>query len=393
LVDSDELWFGVHDAMYNVKALNMQGAQWTGVVTTIAVNALQQGLVDAVACVGSAPGDPLKPRPMLALTVEDVLASRGVKPMLSPSLSVLAEVEARGIRRLLFIGVGCAVQALRSVEKHLGLEALYVVGTNCTDNGRESGLRKFINAVSDDPATAIGYEFMTDYRVHIKHSDGEGLRYEKIPYFSLPAGELSTGVIAPSCMACFDYTNAVADLVVGYMGVPSQPVPMNEHTQYVTVRNAAGAQLLAAAAQDLVLSPTASSGDRAPLVMQTVLADDAAALGAAQKPAPRWLGNILASVLGALGPKGLEFARYSIEYHTIRNALYTRRHFPAAQADAHVPPHGKAIVAAYDGDEAITRRVTMRPKAGENDTSVMTAVAAVAAAVAVLLAAHFCRHV
>jgi hypothetical protein len=27
---------------------------------------------------------------------------------------------ARGIKKLLFIGVGCAVQSLRAVEKHLG---------------------------------------------------------------------------------------------------------------------------------------------------------------------------------------------------------------------------------------------------------------------------------
>ena len=67
-----------------------------------------------------------------------MLASRGVKPMLSPSLNVLAEVEARGVKRLLFIGVGCAVQALRAVEEHLALDALYVMGTNCTDNGREA---------------------------------------------------------------------------------------------------------------------------------------------------------------------------------------------------------------------------------------------------------------
>ena len=361
-LDDDELFFGVHEAMYNVVATNMPGAQWTGVVTTVAVAALQSGLVEAVACVGSHPDDPLKPVPLLALTPEQVLASRGVKPMLSPSLNVLAEVEARGIKRLLFIGVGCSVSALRGVEHHLGLEKLYVMGTNCTDNGRESGLRKFLQAVSDEPATAVGYEFMADYRVHIKHSTPDGvMRYETIPYFCLPADELSQGVIAPSCQACFDYTNACADLVVGYMGVPPQHgVPMTQHTQYCTVRNAAGRELLDAAAASLVLSPTVSTGDRVPLVMQTVLADDAVQLGGGQKPAPRWLGEALAWVLGALGPKGLEFARYSIEYHTVRNALYTARHFPAAQAAQHVPPHAAAIVAAYDGAGAITRRLAMR---------------------------------
>jgi coenzyme F420-reducing hydrogenase beta subunit len=43
------------------------------------------------------------------------------------------------------------VQALRAVEPHLGLEALYVLGTNCVDNGPREGLGKFLNAASKTP--------------------------------------------------------------------------------------------------------------------------------------------------------------------------------------------------------------------------------------------------
>lgn len=52
--------------------------------------------------------------------------------------------------------------------------------------------------------------------MHVKHTDGH---FEYIPFFSLPSNDLND-VIAPSCYSCFDYPNAVADLVVGYMGVP-----------------------------------------------------------------------------------------------------------------------------------------------------------------------------
>ena len=51
--------------------------------------------------------------------------------------------------------------------------------------------------------------WLQDYRVHIKHTDGH---FEHVPYFSLPANDL-TDVIAPSCYSCFDYPNALADLV------------------------------------------------------------------------------------------------------------------------------------------------------------------------------------
>jgi 7-hydroxymethyl chlorophyll a reductase len=76
---------------------------------------------------------------------------------------VLPAVEALvadgSVKRLLFIGVGCQVQALRAVEPLLGLERLYVLGTNCADNGPRGGLDKFLDAASTEPARVTHYEF------------------------------------------------------------------------------------------------------------------------------------------------------------------------------------------------------------------------------------------
>ena len=37
---------------------------------------------------------------------------------------------------------------------------------------------------------------------------------------------------------------------------------------------------------------------------------------------PVWLGNIMATLLQAVGPKGVSFARYSIDYHLLRKYLH-----------------------------------------------------------------------
>ena len=58
-----------------------------------------------------------------------------------------------------------------------------------------------------------------------------------------------------------------------------------------------------------------------------------AKLGRGPDPAPRWLGGLLAKVLLALGPKGLEFGRYSIDYHYSRNWLYVQARARAAISD------------------------------------------------------------
>ncbi|XP_010243628.1 PREDICTED: 7-hydroxymethyl chlorophyll a reductase, chloroplastic [Nelumbo nucifera] len=358
-VDSiDETYLGVHEELlYARKITPVEGAQWTGIVTTIAVEMLKTSMVEAVICVQSDPGDRLAPRPILARTPDEVMAAKGVKPTLSPNLNTLALVEAANVKRLLFCGVGCQVQALRSIEKYLNLEKLYVLGTNCVDNGTREGLDKFLKAASNDPETVLHYEFMQDYKVHLKHLDGH---IEEVPYFCLPANEL-VDVIAPSCYSCFDYTNALADLVVGYMGVPKYGVSMTKHPQYVTVRNERGREMLNLVKNLLEISPTISSGDRRPFVMETVKADDNAKLGKGpSRPAPRFIGNLIAFILNLIGPKGLEFARYSLDYHTIRNYLYVNRAWGKERADKHMPSYAKKIVDMYNQNGKIDRMLSQK---------------------------------
>lgn len=232
------------------------------------------------------------------------------------------------------------------MEHHLNLDKLYVLGTNCVDNGTREGLDKFLKAASDEPETVLHYEFMQDYKVHLKHLDG---RIEEVPYFCLPANEL-VDVIAPSCYSCFDYTNALADLVVGYMGVPKYPgVSMTQHPQYITVRNERGREMIGLVKNLLEITPTINSGDRRPFVMETVNADDNAKLGKGpSQPLPKFIGNFIAFLLNLVGPKGLEFARYSLDYHTIRNYLYTNRTWGKDRADRHTPSYAKKIVESYN---------------------------------------------
>ena len=66
--------------------------------------------------------------------------------------------------------------------------------------------------------------------------------------------------------------------------------------------------------------------------------------------APPWLANILAAVIAKGLPKGLEFARYSIDYHYLRNALYVEDAMGPTRAARHVPAYARAIMARYEGD-------------------------------------------
>ena len=330
LKNEDDLYFGVNQEMMSArKKQPIEGAQWTGIVSSLACKMLEKGLVEGVVCVQNTPEDRFQPMPIIARTPEEILAAKVNKPTLSPNLNVLEQVEQSGMKRLLVIGVGCQIQALRAVEKQLGLEKLYVLGTPCVDNVSRAGLQKFLETTSKSPDTVVHYEFMQDFRVHFKHEDGS---VETVPFFGLKTNKLKD-VFAPSCMSCFDYVNSLADLVVGYMGAPFG-------WQWIVVRNDTGKEMLELIKDQLDTQSVMSKGDRKAAVQQSIPAYDKAVT------LPMWAAKMMGVVIEKIGPKGLEYARFSIDSHFTRNYLYVKRNHPE-KLQAHVPAYAKKIVEQY----------------------------------------------
>lgn len=330
LDSENDLYFGVHQDMVAARKIEpIAGAQWTGIVSTIAIEMLHQGQVEGVVCVQNSDTDRFTPKPVIATTAEEILAARVNKPTLSPNLSVLEQVARSGMKRLLVIGVGCQIQALRAVEQELGLEKLYVLGTPCVDNVTRAGLQKFLETTSRSPDTVIAYEFMQDFRVHFKHSDGST---ETVPFFGLKTNQLKD-IFAPSCMSCFDYVNSLADLVVGYMGAPFG-------WQWIVTRNDRGREMLDLVRDQIKTQPVMSKGDRRSAVQQSIPAYDQGVT------LPMWAAQLLGLAIERIGPKGLEYARFSIDSHFTRNYLYTRRNHPEKLAN-HVPPFARKIIEQY----------------------------------------------
>ncbi|MBD2092221.1 Coenzyme F420 hydrogenase/dehydrogenase, beta subunit C-terminal domain [Microcoleus sp. FACHB-1515] len=330
LENQDDWYFGVSQQMMAARKTEpIAGAQWTGIVSSIAIEMLESGMVEGVVCVQNTTDDRFQPQPVIARNREEILAARVNKPTLSPNLSILEQVEQSGMKRLLAIGVGCQIQALRAVEQKLGLEKLYVLGTPCVDNVTRAGLQKFLETTSRSPDTVVHYEFMQDFRVHFRHEDGST---ETVPFFGLKTNQLKD-VFAPSCMSCFDYVNSLADLVVGYMGAPFG-------WQWIVVRNDRGQEMLDLVQDQIETQPVMSQGDRRNAVQQSIPAYDKGVT------LPMWAAKLMGVVIEKIGPKGLEYARFSIDSHFTRNYLFVKRNYPE-KLDAHVPDYAKRIVDQY----------------------------------------------
>lgn len=167
-----------------------------------------------------------------------------------------------------------------------------------------------------------------------------------------------------SCIA--DYTNGLADLVVGYMGAPfdADDDEMTTAALMVTVRNERGRAMLDEAIrvgsveilQDGGHGGEAlpSSGDRTAITMKTVAADSMVkslldpGFKAGEEGAPPLIANFLASMIRKGLPTGLEFGRFSIDYHYLRNQLFCKDRMGDDDASRHIPSYAKAIMANYD---------------------------------------------
>ena len=241
-----------------------------------------------------------------------------------------------------------------------------MLGTNCVDNSptpeaAQRFLREGVQIASTD--TIRGYEFMQDFKVHVKTDDS----YVTKPYFSLP-GTIAAPSIATSCLACFDYTNGLADVVVGYMGAPldSSNSRMDNSSQTLTIRNERGKEMVDTAVNlgRLHIGNIATGEGAHEKLASATVAADSIVLGMIggkipDKGMPLWMGNIMAFVVSNyLAPKGVNFARYSIDYHLLRNYLHVLQEWGEDRANECLPQFSQDIVNHYldaSGDDTVKK--------------------------------------
>jgi coenzyme F420 hydrogenase subunit beta len=110
--------------------------------------------------------------------------------------------------------------------------------------------------------------------------------------------------------------------------------------QWITVRNDTGKEMLDLVQDQIETQPVMSQGKRQEAVQQSIPAYDKGVT------LPMWAAKLMGVVIEKIGPKGLEYARFSIDSHFTRNYLYVKRHHPE-KLESHVPEFAKQIVKQY----------------------------------------------
>ncbi len=332
----DERFFGVYRQMLRGSLVpSLAGAQWSGITSRIGARLLEVGAVDAVLTVAPDPSDRWRPVPVLVTEPGAMAQARGMRMGYAPVLALLETARARGHRRLAVIGIPCQVYALREIEADLGLEALYVIGTPCSDNTTTDNFRRFLSLLAEEPETVTYLEFCTDYHVELRFADG---RIRRIPFLLLPLAELPPDFFPLTCQTCVDYTNSLADLTVGYMG--------GDGEQWLIARNARGEELLALLGSELRTSPLTDRGRRQSHVAAYRANVELAAGGLPVRRMPRLLRHLVGWLMPRIGPGGLEFARARVEMKAIETVLHLRRKAPR-RLKSMVPAHVWQLVERY----------------------------------------------
>lgn len=354
--NGDETFFGPFTALYRARmVLPLPGAQWTGITTSLGASLLRTGQVDAVLTMIPHKDDVWRPQPALITDPDEMAHARGMRMGYAPLLALLEDAVAQGFSKLAVIGIPCQIYALRKLEAELNLEALFVIGTPCSDNTTTENFHSFLSLLDKSPQDITYLEFRADYKVELRFKNR---RRRLIPFLALPISDLPSDFFPLTCRTCVDYTNALADITVGYMG--------GEGDQWLIVRNERGAQMLDGLSSKIELSAPGSAGKRAGAVKGFVANTERAAGGLPLRRMPDWLRPIVSFLQPRIGPRGLEFARARLEMKAAETILHLRREAPAKMKNM-IPEHVWKIAAPYgltpqEGEEPVPRDKADAPK-------------------------------
>ena len=336
LTHPDQRYFGTHKRMVRAALSPAKaGAQWTGITSRIAERLLETGAVDAVLTMAPDAQDRWKPVPVIVTKAEGMAQVRGMRMGYAPLLALLEPARAKGYKRIAVIGIPCQVYALRAIEAELGFERIYVIGTPCSDNTTTARFHEFLALLADDPDTITYLEFRADYHVELRFVDGGK---KEIPFLMLPISKLPGDFFPLTCRTCVDYTNALADITVGYMA--------GEGDQWLIIRNERGEELVALLGDELKTQPLGTKGNRKGAVTGFAKNVARAAGGLPLRGMPNFLRPLVGWLMPRVGPRGLEFARARVEMKAVETVLHLRREEPKRMKHM-VPDHIWPLVARY----------------------------------------------
>ncbi|MBS7605142.1 MAG: Coenzyme F420 hydrogenase/dehydrogenase, beta subunit C-terminal domain [Candidatus Bathyarchaeia archaeon] len=192
----------------------MRVCQDGGVVTSILVSMLEDGVIQGSAISGKDVMNPLKATPVLALSKEDIIQCAGTRYTYSPNLLALRSGVQKKIGKMAFVGTPCQICAIRRIQAlplKKYVEALkFTIGLFCSESFVYDGLVKGL----------------LQEKMGIKPEDVEKINIKGKFIIKIRDGQVKAVPLKEAkeyacrfCNACPDFSAELADISVGGLGL------------------------------------------------------------------------------------------------------------------------------------------------------------------------------
>ena len=219
-----------------------------GIVTSLLIYLMREGMIDGAVVTKKDEEDYWKPKPIIAKTEDQVLASSGSIYSQSSAVGKLLEAIESGLNSIAFVGCPCNIDAVDKMQKSpYGLVRLFMrssvltIGLFCMDAFSYDRLRHFVEDVDKVPLESIKKMSISKGKFHLIQEDGQAISHSVREMDRLRSS---------SCHYCIDFTSENADISIGSVGAP-------EGYNTVLVRTGLGLEILQDAADNgyIELSP------------------------------------------------------------------------------------------------------------------------------------------
>jgi coenzyme F420 hydrogenase subunit beta len=229
------------------KGVRYNGASG-GIVSSLLVFALQEGLIDGALVTRMRRDDPLTPEPFIARTREEILSAAGSKYCPVAANTALQEI-LDSADRIAVVGLPCHIQGLRKAEQRIGKLAQqirYRISLACRLNFSFQGTARFLQNLGIAPNNVAALQYRGQGwpgSVLIRLKDG---RRRTVPYAECyrQLGPYSLR----RCTLCSDMLGELSDLTCGDAWIPQIMRTDRAGSSFAVSRTPVAEELLESAA-------------------------------------------------------------------------------------------------------------------------------------------------
>lgn len=185
-----------------------------GVVTSILISMLEDGVIQGAAVSCEDYENPLKAVPLLALSRKDLLRSAGTRYTYSPNLLAFRSGVQKKIASLAFVGTPCQICAIRRIQalplKKYSSALKIAIGLFCSESFTYDGLVKFFlqSKMGIDPKDVEKINIKGKFLIKMRSGEVKAVPLKDVKEYA-----------CSFCSACPDFSAELADISVGGLGL------------------------------------------------------------------------------------------------------------------------------------------------------------------------------